>query len=87
MIGDLIQDVEIMSKQQIEEKFLIRTINPLDYLRIRNLITKFMRMNNFTIDPLYPPIKPLLPQHLSIVIKHQKGSKDIYKSYTQKKRL
>ena len=78
LVGQLINsNREILSLNQIKEKFHTPTLQLFEYYRIRGLIKQFIKKHVLHANLIF--LTPSIPSHIKILFKSPKGSQDFYK--------
>ena len=65
-----------MSIRNLQILYNIEDINFLQYLKIKINTLNFMKNNNFLNEPI---LRPVIPHHIKIIFKSNKGAKDFNK--------
>jgi len=83
-IGDVIgNNGQVLSKEDISNKYNLMEINFLEYLRVRTSVNLYVKKVKFNND--YSFEQPIMPTNLKVLLKSKKGSKDIYKIFNKQK--
>jgi len=86
LINDIIKyNGHFYSENEIKEIFKIQT-NFIEYHSLITVIKKFLKTANYNLnkEKLHGPI---LPNHVSIILKSKKGTKDFYDIFNQNKEV
>ena len=67
-----------MSMDQISVTYKIRNINFLNYFQVKISLQKFMQLHTEKLNHGKIVNRPFLPNHIKIIFKQIKGSKDMY---------
>ncbi len=79
LVGDLINsDGSIMSIEDIKNNYNLDPINYLNYLSIRTLVRRYLRIHHFLNELNDQPPRPFISIHLQTIIQNRKGSRHIY---------
>ena len=76
VVGDIISDGIILSKETIELLYDLPDINFLDYYQVRADVNNFLITN--LINEITEIKRPYIPAHLKILLKSKTGCKDMY---------
>ena len=77
MVGDLInyETGKVKAKTELENTYGFKIKNSPDYFEVRDVIKIFL---DVSVQEYKMPEKPSIPNHLSFLIRQEKGCKNIY---------
>ena len=85
IIGDIVDDnMNILNREILEQKFGFRIRNFLLYYRIRSEINKYIQKIRKTISPDQCFSRPLIPHHIRLITRCKQGCRYLYKKLTEK---
>ena len=77
LISDILDsDGNIMSLEMLEHLYGIKHKNFLNYLSVKGKCSQFLKNNDFVNESL---LRPNIPNHVRILYRSEKGTRDIYK--------
>ena len=75
LVGDVLNNGQVLTREELINKTKLITINPFKFLRLRSNLNTLLK--NTALQP-YMIQQPIAPLNLTLLIKNKKGSKDFY---------
>ena len=83
-VGDIVNDnLDMLDREVLEQKYDFKISNFLDYLQIRSLIQRYMSKTKPTIKLDQSLVRPFIPYHMRAILQSKQGCKFIYNRITE----
>ena len=85
VIGDLLnEDLSVLSREALEQKYGFRIQNFLNFFRVRSLVHRFVTVQRMLIESKQGCSleRPHIPHHIAMLLQCSQGCKSIYNKVT-----